>query len=939
MKHAKRISCILLALILAATLCVPAFAEEASGSITISNATIDEAYHIFKLFDVSYGAAEEDGTIPTEYFATPAQKAALENIEGNVFAFAYQEDDGNYQVSVGKEETTGAKYTDDQVIAFINSFIRTLSGGVTACAFPGAVEIDGTGNAGIGEDKVATASTVTWNGVPFGYYFVTSSLGAVVSLNTANPNAQINDKNPDSPDWNNEPDEPEPDGPVKDVLDTTDRPIDGEQVKIDDVLTYSISYTNKAKEGDEASVLDSLVIKDAPPQGTVYVEDSAKALVNNAEITDGSVVIEVGADNTITWTLTNVQIGDTVDVRFQVTVTQDALTIETKTVENDADVTVKIGENSYEMKTNKVENPVEDPDDPVKDVFEQGGSVSINGQKVAVGDKLTYTIEYTNHEDVALDSVVVTDAAPTGTVYIKESARGERTGAADEGDAVTVDADGTITWTFKSVAADETVTARFDVTVTEAAQAITDKTIVNDADVSLDGAPAIKTNMVENPVDEEPDDPNPGKVIINADGSESTKSTGAYGDTVTFDIGINAVNLVEDHDKDAKGQAEAYYIYDQMDEGLTLKADSMKVVIAGVEYSVVQPVTKDNNVTTYNVQDGAGNVIGTLFTQTADGGKTLIEATIPWAEISVDADGNRTVTALYPNCKLHLIYEATINEDAVIAGDGNRNKVRFDYKLEGDTHEPDPDHPEYPDGSDLNHGSDEKVTVTYTYALALLKFSEETGEPLANAIFTAVDAGGNAIHAVETGTEGVYDYSAGGSVRSFKTNSEGKIIIKGVDIGTYTFTETEAPKGYNLLDESVDVTAQMDSATYANNTESWDVTRFFEAITEEEFTGYSGAVYQKNADGKFVEVTRPTTWSNDLYKLTGTTASGAAEPGSTTVTFPVNVAQPISVANNAGALLPSTGGIGTTIFYVLGGALVLAAAVLLVTKKRMGAER
>ena len=41
------------------------------------------------------------------------------------------------------------------------------------------------------------------------------------------------------------------------------------------------------------------------------------------------------------------------------------------------------------------------------------------------------------------------------------------------------------------------------------------------------------------------------------------------------------------------------------------------------------------------------------------------------------------------------------------------------------------------------------------------------------------------------------------------------------------------------------------------------------------------------------------------------------------------------VANNTGALLPSTGGVGTTIFYVLGSILVIGAVVLLVTKKRM----
>ena len=41
------------------------------------------------------------------------------------------------------------------------------------------------------------------------------------------------------------------------------------------------------------------------------------------------------------------------------------------------------------------------------------------------------------------------------------------------------------------------------------------------------------------------------------------------------------------------------------------------------------------------------------------------------------------------------------------------------------------------------------------------------------------------------------------------------------------------------------------------------------------------------------------------------------------------------VANNTGVELPATGGMGTTIFYVVGSILVLVAVVLLVTKKRM----
>ena len=51
-----------------------------------------------------------------------------------------------------------------------------------------------------------------------------------------------------------------------------------------------------------------------------------------------------------------------------------------------------------------------------------------------------------------------------------------------------------------------------------------------------------------------------------------------------------------------------------------------------------------------------------------------------------------------------------------------------------------------------------------------------------------------------------------------------------------------------------------------------------------------------------------------------------------------NLEQTSTVVNNSGTELPSTGGIGTTIFYVVGSVLVIAAGILLITKKRMGRE-
>ena len=62
-------------------------------------------------------------------------------------------------------------------------------------------------------------------------------------------------------------------------------------------------------------------------------------------------------------------------------------------------------------------------------------------------------------------------------------------------------------------------------------------------------------------------------------------------------------------------------------------------------------------------------------------------------------------------------------------------------------------------------------------------------------------------------------------------------------------------------------------------------------------------------------------------------------PSSVNVNVSADNSLKVDVLNQTGAELPSTGGIGTTIFYVLGAVLVVGAGVLLVTKKRMSNQR
>ncbi len=113
------------------------------------------------------------------------------------------------------------------------------------------------------------------------------------------------------------------------------------------------------------------------------------------------------------------------------------------------------------------------------------------------------------------------------------------------------------------------------------------------------------------------------------------------------------------------------------------------------------------------------------------------------------------------------------------------------------------------------------------------------------------------------------------------TNRNGVVIFDGLSAGTYTITEIVAPNGYNLLESPITITVAFDSDT-----------------------------------GEF-----------SVADTFGVLSS---------VSFDVNNELEIRILNNTGTRLPSTGGIGTTIFYVVGSILVLVAAAFIVARMRLG---
>ena len=132
-------------------------------------------------------------------------------------------------------------------------------------------------------------------------------------------------------------------------------------------------------------------------------------------------------------------------------------------------------------------------------------------------------------------------------------------------------------------------------------------------------------------------------------------------------------------------------------------------------------------------------------------------------------------------------------------------------------------------------------------------------------------------------------------VKEFQADeSTSTFTFKGLDDGQYKLTETVTPSGYNTIDP-------IEFTVTADHNVSWE--------------GAERTTILTSLNGAPTEA--------GLITFTPSVDTGTLST---------------DVVNKSGSTLPETGGMGTTLFYVLGGVLVLAAVVLLVTKKRMRSE-
>lgn len=259
--------------------------------------------------------------------------------------------------------------------------------------------------------------------------------------------------------------------------------------------------------------------------------------------------------------------------------------------------------------------------------------------------------------------------------------------------------------------------------------------------------------------------------------------------------------------------------------------------------------------------------------------QTNVTAQFADKKITIRWYDEQSAKFLYDNgATVTMVYTAVVTDKAAIDGNGNTNKVTVTWNT---TDGPAP-------------GKLEKEEVIYTFAIALKKVNEK-GEVLGGAVFEFP------FYVKETpDADGAYIYaglSAGTGLTNRLTapNVDGVIIVKGVKDKEYIITEVTAPDGYNKLLAPVTVTAVQTGKTSS-------LTVFY--LDE------NGNVVDEQTD-----TTKEVVFDNDKVAATA-----------------------VLVVNKAGAELPSTGGMGTAVFYILGGILVVCAGVLLVTKRRMSSQ-
>lgn len=383
---------------------------------------------------------------------------------------------------------------------------------------------------------------------------------------------------------------------------------------------------------------------------------------------------------------------------------------------------------------------------------------------------------------------------------------------------------------------------------------------------------------------------------------EDTKDVNeaSIGDTINFKITGTLPSNIADY------KEYTYLFTDTLSKGLTYNENSIKVCIMNG--------TDEIDVTKY-------------FYKGASAYSEANGTTLTVGIFDLKALGNLTPSVtINNNSKIIVTYNATLNKNAEIAGSGNDNKVKLNYSNDPNnsgkgTTTPPPENPGEP--TKPNGETPESRTVTYTTELTILKNDGE-GKVLTGAEFTLT---GNGVNIVLVATD------------EFTEDADGKYWK--LKDGTYTTDEPNTSGGDEDNSDSYESTTKKYSKTIktvakGTNQDETNVVGAVDANGLVTFRGLGAGTYT------ITETKTPAgynTISPVEFTLTFDSANTKFISNNDSVKVGEDNTLDTTIINQSGSTLPSTGGMGTTIFYVLGGILVVGAGVLLVVRRRMNMEK
>jgi fimbrial isopeptide formation D2 family protein/LPXTG-motif cell wall-anchored protein len=266
---------------------------------------------------------------------------------------------------------------------------------------------------------------------------------------------------------------------------------------------------------------------------------------------------------------------------------------------------------------------------------------------------------------------------------------------------------------------------------------------------------------------------------------------------------------------------------------------------------------------------------------------TLYEVITP-AEGKTELDDGDTFEVVFSNLKnvtevkaesvIRVEYKAVLNEDAVLGSTGNKNTMHIEYSNNPNV-----------TGDETTGKTPDDTVIVFTYKVVINKI-DQAKNTLAGAEFTLYKKDAS----ITKETDG-YEKIGESYYKIIKvenwSRSDTTFSFEGLDDGDYILSETTTPDGYNTVaDMSFTVTATHD-----------------------------------------VEEDNP-----KLQTLTGDTTTGTIYTDISDWLTPDKTAGSLTadIVNNQGSVLPSTGGTGRVLLYVVGAILVVGVGVILVSKKR-----